>query len=139
MKRKMIWIAVLMAALAAAGACAAEERAPLLLATVQELLDYPDPLSAGAIPLSERLFAVAVPGTDLVVLVRPMIESEFASFQVQAIDAQLIGLQMLAATIVLPVVAPVDVAGLAPDLVALLQRAVNEISGFAVFAAAVSP
>jgi len=138
MKTQRVWIAVLVASLAA-GVCVGEERAPLLLATAQELLDYPDPLSAGAAALSERLFAVAVPGTDLVVLVRPMTESEFASFQVQAIDAQLIDLEMLAATIVLPVVAPVDVAGFAPDLVALLHRTINGISGFAVFDAALSP
>ena len=71
--------------------------------------------------------------TEAAVILRPLSEGEFGSFQVQAIDAQLIDLQMLAAAIVLPAVAPEDIAGFSGGLTEFLHRMVNEISGFAVF------
>jgi len=131
MKTKIVLLAVLIGALGV-GVCLGEE-SPFLLATVQELLDYPTPLSAAETPITERLFIADLPGTDLVVILRPITESEFGSFQVQAIDAEMIDRQMLAAAIVLPALAPADVAGFSDELVGFLHRTVNRISGFAVF------
>jgi len=113
-------------------ACLGEE-APLLLATAQELLEYPSPLSTEQTPLVERLFIVELPQTNLVVILRPISESEYGSFQVQSIDAQMIDLQILAAAIVLPAVTPSDVAAFPAQLQMRLRQAVNRISGFAVF------
>jgi len=132
MKTKAALLAILLAA-AGLGACHGEEEAPFVLATAQELLEYPAPLSAAETPLAERLFMVILQETNLVVILRPITEGEFGSFQVQAISAQVIDLQMLAAAIVLPAVAPEDIVGFSTDLVAFLHRMVNEISGFAVF------
>ena len=106
----------------------------MLLATAQEVLEYPSPLSTEQTPLDERLFVVELPETNLVVILRPISESEYGSFQVRSIDAQMIDLHMPAAAIVLPAVAPSDVAALPPQLQMLLRQAVNRISGFAVFA-----
>ncbi|MCD6135470.1 hypothetical protein J7J63_01975 [Candidatus Bipolaricaulota bacterium] len=79
------------------------------------------------------LFAVLLPRTDLVVIMRPITESEYGSFQVQAISHQIIEQEMLTAAIVVPGITPSDVAALPSDLVAFLQQQVNAISGFAVF------
>ena len=66
-------------------------------------------------------------------IMRPLTESEYASFQVQAIGYQIIEQEMLAAAIVMPVATPADVAAFSSDLVTFLQQQVNEISGFDVF------
>jgi len=68
-----------------------------------------------------------------VVIIRPITESEYGSFQVQAISHQIIEQEMLAAAIVVPGITPSDVAALPSDLVAFLQQQVNAISGFDVF------
>jgi hypothetical protein len=106
----------------------------LLLAESQDLLSYPFVLGVAQTPLEQRLFVAALPGADVAVILRPMTEAEYGSFQVQAIAAEMIEQQMLAAAIFLPVVAPEDVAMLPDDLVVFLQRMVNWISGFDVFA-----
>ena len=62
-----------------------------------------------------------------------MLEQEFGAFQVQSIAHEAIDAQMLAAVMVLPVIAPEDVFSFSSELVELLQRAVNQISGFPVF------
>ncbi len=103
------------------------------LATGQDLVRYP-----GIVPVSERqgeapLYAVLLPGTNLVVIIRPITESEYGSFQVQAISVQMIEQQMLAAAVVLPLMSESDVAALSTDLVVLLERQINEVSGFDVF------
>jgi len=112
---------------------------PFLLSTAQDLLSYPAPNATEARPLAERLFTVVLPSAAGSVILRPLSEEEFGSFQIQAIDAQLIDLQMLAVAIVLPAVAPADVAGLSAELIGFLHRMVNEISGFVVFADVLLP
>jgi len=116
-----------------ASVAAAADVVRFALASGQDLVRYP-----GIVPVSERqdaapLYAVVLPGTSLVVIIRPLTESEYGSFQVQAISAQMIEQQMLVAAIVLPLMNESDVAALSKDLVALLERQVNEISGFDVF------
>ena len=136
MRRKRI-IAVVGLAIVAGiiGAVAAQllEGTPYQLASVNNLTQYPLPMSPELIPLAERLYTLVLPDTDRAIVLRPLPESEYGSYQVQAIASQLIDQQMLAATIVLPLVSEVDVAAFNPDLIALLQQAVNQISGYAVF------
>jgi hypothetical protein len=67
------------------------------------------------------------------VILRPISESEYGSFQVQAIGYQLIEQQMLAAAIVSPLVGEADVAAFSQELIDFLQQQVNAISGFDVF------
>jgi len=67
------------------------------------------------------------------VILRPITESEYGTFQIQAIGIDIIERQMLAAAIVLPFVDESDVAGFTPDLIAFLGEQVNAISGFEVF------
>ena len=112
---------------------------PFLLFTAQDLLNYPSPNATEEPPLAERLFTVVLPSAEASVILRALSEEEFGSFQIQAIDAQLIDLQMLAAAIVLPAVAPADVAGFSAELIGFLHRMVNEISGFIVFADVLLP
>jgi hypothetical protein len=52
---------------------------------------------------------------------------------VQAVGWEVIEREMLAATVVEPAMTPADVAEIPLALSALLQRAVNEASGFEVF------
>jgi len=80
-----------------------------------------------------RLFAVAIPGSDLAVILRPITESEYGAFQVQAIGYEIIERQMLAAAIVLPRAVEQDVAVFSLELVGFLRQQVNAISGFEVF------
>lgn len=76
---------------------------------------------------------MVLPDTNLAVILRPISEAEYGSFQVQAIGYQIIERQMLAPAIVLPTISEEDVASLDPTLVRFLKRQVNIISGFAVF------
>jgi len=108
------------------------EEPTLLVATVEDLTQYPNIVQEEGL-LSRLLYAARLPQTDLVVVLRPITESEYASFQVQAIGYEIIERQMLAAALVLPVVDEVDVASFPPELVSFLQQKVNEISGFEVF------
>lgn len=103
------------------------------IASLQDLLQYPHPVPASERSLDQELYVTTLPDSDLVVILRPITESEYGSFQIQAIGYEIIERQMLAAAIVLPLVSEADVAGFAPELVAFLQQQVNIISGFAVF------
>lgn len=111
---------------------AAQVETPLLpVAGLGELLAYP-----AAVPSSERstaFYAVTPPESDFVVVLRPIEESEYGSFQVQAVGYQIVEQEMLAAAIVLPFVTPADVAGFSQALSDFLKVRVNEISGYAVF------
>lgn len=109
------------------------EGIPYLLAGLDELTSYPQSLSAERASVADRVYAVVLPETERVVLLRPILETEYGSFQVQAINSQLIDAQMLAAAIVLPVIAPEDVFAFSEELLVLLQRSVNQISGYPVF------
>jgi hypothetical protein len=66
-------------------------------------------------------------------VLRAMPRSEWGSFQVRAVSWDVIEREMLAAAVVQPAITPADAAGIAPDLSALLKRAINEASGFEVF------
>lgn len=109
------------------------EGIPYLLAGLDDLANYPQLLPAERNPAAERIYAIVLPETERVVLLRPIPETEYGSFQVQAIAPELIDAQMLAAAMVLPVVAPEDLFAFSDELLVLLQTAVNQISGFPVF------
>lgn len=104
-----------------------------LLAGLDDLASYPQPLPAERVSVAERIYAIVLPETERVVLLRPILETEYGSFQVQAIAPELIDAQMLAAAMVLPAIAVEDVFAFSDELLVLLQTAVNQISGFAVF------
>jgi len=78
-------------------------------------------------------YAVRLPNSDWVVVVRPLDQSEVASYQVQAIAPQLIEWQLLAAAIVSPPTDELDVASLPAELVRYLEGKINDLSGFEVF------
>ncbi len=100
------------------------------LSSLADLYAYPNALPSERAP---DLYVTALPVGELVVVLRPISESEYGSFQVQAIGYQMIEQEMLAAAIALPFVTPADVAGFSKELSDFLKRRVNEISGFAVF------
>jgi len=109
------------------------EGIPYLLAGLDDLASYPQPLSAERISVEVRIYAIVLPETEQVVLLRPIQKTEYGSFQIQAIAPELIDAQMLAAAMVPPVIAPEDVFAFSGELLVLLQTAVNQISGFLVF------
>jgi hypothetical protein len=80
-----------------------------------------------------RLFVLCLPRGAGAVVLRAMPRSEWGSFQVRAVSWEVIECEMLAATVVQPAITPADAAGIAPDLSALLKRAINEASGLEVF------
>lgn len=104
------------------------------LAELQDLLIYPDGLPEN-VEIVGALFVVCLPMNDLAVILRPISESEYGTYQIRAIGYEIIECQMLAAAIVLPHVAEEDVAGFDPELVRFLKQQVNVISGFEVFEA----
>jgi|GEM_PF-5477219 len=107
------------------------EESVLSVAEVEDLLQYPTVFQEEG--LSRSFYTVRLPQTELVVVLRPITEDKYASFQVRAIGYEIIEQQMLAAALVLPAVDEVDVAGFPSELVSFLQQKVNEISGFEVF------
>lgn len=102
------------------------------IAGVGDLLSFPRVIPADE-EGEQQLLAVLLPGTKRVLIMRPISEGEYGSFQVQAIGYQVIEQEMLAAAIVMPVVTLSDVAAFSSDLVTFLQQQVNAISGFDVF------
>ncbi len=103
------------------------------VATLTDLLSYPQSVPTSTRPAEQLLYVTTIPESDLVVVFRPITESEYGAFQVQAIGYQIIERQMLAAAIVLPFVTEADIAGFSPKLVTFLEQQVNAISGFSVF------
>ena len=103
------------------------------LANLGDLVLYPDTISENELTPGGHLFTACLPGSNLAVILRPITESEYGTFQIQAIGIDIIERQMLAAAIVLPFVDESDVAGFTPDLIAFLREQVNAISGFEVF------
>ena len=102
------------------------------IADTEDLLSFPRVASHDE-QQAEQLFAVLLSGTDRVLIMRPITQSEYGSFQVQASGYQIIEQEMLAAAIVMPIVTPADVAAFSSDLVTFLRQQVNKISGFDVF------
>ena len=134
MKSSVITIALLLVVLGGLCSSGAEtEGVAYRLADAQELLEYPDSLSDGPPAFAMGLYVAVLPEVDLVVILRPITESEYGSHQIQAVSSQMIDQQLLAAALVLPVVTAGDVAAFSLDLVLFLQEIVNRISGFDVF------
>ena len=135
--RRKVWPIGLLIVIVVASPClvSALGGEPFLhrMANLDELVCYPEVAPESEIPLDQQLFVTALPGTSLVIMLRPISESEYGSFQIQAIGYDIIELQMLAAAFVLPVVTEGDIAALAPELVEFLKQQVNTISGFEVF------
>lgn len=104
------------------------ETPALSIATLADLKAYPD-----VRPNAGRWVAVRLPQNDQWVVLRPLEQSEYNSFQVRAIAPELIDWQMLAAALVLPQLDEVDFSTLPPDAVFFLKARVNQISGFEVF------
>ena len=107
-----------------------ESAIPSLITGVDELIEYPQP-----VPPSEAagLYVVVLPRTDRAVLLRPITEEEFGSYQVQAIAAEMIAHQLLAAAFVVPVVSEQDAAAFPIELARFLKETVNRSSRFTVF------
>lgn len=106
------------------------------LATVEELRAYDVGIGALApaeIPPNARSARVRLPESRLYVELRGLSESEYNSFMVQGVGIEMIERQMLAAAFVAPALPEGDMDALSPDLARFLKRAVNELSGFAVF------
>ncbi len=104
----------------------------LRVATSEDLSRFPEVAQEAGLP-EGRLYAVRLPQTDLFIVLRPLTESEYASFQVKAVGYEIIEREMLAAAFVLPKIAEPEVASFPPELVSFLQERVNRISGFGVF------
>ncbi len=79
------------------------------------------------------LYVLVIPEPELAVIIRPLSLEEYGAFQIQAIDHLLIERQMVAAALVLPRLDEGEIPSLPPAVVALIERAVNEVSGFVVF------
>ena len=102
------------------------------LARLSDFEAYPNAAKISGMA-EEGLVAVVLPGTDVAVILRPIPWEEYGSYQIQAVGHEIIELQMLAAAIVVPSVTESDVTALSSELIDLLQRQVNAISGYAVF------
>jgi len=72
------------------------------------------------------------------VVIRPITEEEYGSYEIQATGHEIIEQQLLAAAIVLPALSPSDVAGFSDPLADYLKRMVNWVSGFSVFSGILS-
>ncbi len=138
MCRKIVLLSVLLVSAAVLLGAGDGANVPRPIATPGELLQYPLPLYDEGIPLSERLFVVALPESDLAVVIRPITEEEYGSYEVQAIGHEMIEQELLAAAIVLPALCPSDVAGFSAELADYLKGMVNWISGFSVFSGPLS-
>jgi len=136
MKRRAVILCVLLVPLAAA--LGAGDDIPYPIATPGELVQYPIPLYGEETPLLERLFVVVLPEGELAVVIRPISEEEYGSYQVRAIAPEMIEQELLAAAIVLPALCPSDVAGFSAELAGYLKGMVNWISGFSVFSGILS-
>lgn len=104
-------------------------------ATVEDLKAYDAAIGALApeTPAGVPTARVRLPESGLYVELRGLSESEYNSFMVQGVGIELIERQMLAAAFVQPAMTAADVGALAPGLGRFLKRAINALSGFAVF------
>ena len=84
------------------------------VADLQSLYEYPDG-EASEIVAIERHYAVVLPGTDLAVLLRPISEEEYGSYQIRAIAYEIIEWEMLAAAFIEPKLEAGDIAGQGED------------------------
>lgn len=129
MKRRIVGCLALVAFVGTLGLGEVPDSMPYPVAGLDELVNY----SLDLDPDEPELYSFILPGTRLAVLLRPISESEFGSYQVQAVAIEIVEAQMLAASLVLPVATGSDVLVFPEEVRRVLQRVVNEISGFAVF------
>ena len=78
-------------------------------------------------------FYVLLLPQEKALVLRPLSQEEFASFQIRAVGYELIEREMLAACIVLPELSAGEVAQIPREILSVIKRAVNTISGFEVF------
>jgi len=128
-------VALFLVVVGASTVCAAGQQQLVLITSVDELVQYP----AGSVAISSKLHVIVLPGTEQAVLLRSITDAEYRSSQVQAIGAQMIDHQLLAAAFVVPVVVEQDVPLLSDELFHFLKETVNRISGFTVFSDVVAP
>ena len=133
MRKKGLILAIALMLVATTTNISVAEVISYTIADTEDLISFPQIASHDQKQAEQQLFAVLLPGTERALIMRPITESEYGSYQVQAIGYQVIEQEMLAAAIVMPIITPADVAALSPDLVTFLQQRVNEISGFDVF------
>ncbi len=112
-----------------------DEQSPSLfrVAAVADLVHYPQEAPPSDEALEPPSYAVVLPGTELAVVLRPITQGEYGSFQVRAIGYEIIEREMLAAAFVLPHVTAGEIAGFPPDLLRFFREGVNALSGFEVF------
>lgn len=104
-----------------------------LVARAEDLAAFPTAAPEGKKPAEGREYAVSLPESDLVVVLRPITREEYGSYQVRAVSYEMIEREMLAAATVLPSLDAGEVAGLPASLVGFLRSQVNVLSGFEVF------
>jgi len=103
------------------------------VACIDDLVGYPNAvLEEGKAPEGQS-YAVSLPGSALVVVLRPIPRGEYFSYQVRAISYDVIELEMLAAAVILPALEISDIAALPASLVGFLRGEVNALSGYRVF------
>jgi hypothetical protein len=106
------------------------------IASAEDLLADPAGVLEEEAVSSNAFYAVSLPASPLVVILRPLPREEYNSYQVRAVSYDVIEREMLAAAVVLPVLEMGDVAALPASLIAFLRNAVNDLSGYHVFAPA---
>ncbi len=107
----------------------------LTLATVEDLLDYPNrpSLALPELPEGIRIQKVRLPSSDLYVVLRGLSEQEHASFMIRAVGYEVLEKEMIAAAFITPQATESDVSGFSPELLLYLKTKINELSGFDVF------
>lgn len=103
------------------------------VASVDDLRVYPAVGTEEGEDSAARSYAVALPGSPLVVILRSIPREEYFSYQVRAVGYDVIEREMLAAAVILPPLEIGDVSSLPAPLVAFLQSEVNNLSGYDVF------
>ncbi|MCX6094980.1 MAG: hypothetical protein NTY63_09210 [Candidatus Bipolaricaulota bacterium] len=103
------------------------------VACVDDLLVYPAVGTEEGEASGARSYAVSLPGSPLVVILRSIPREEYFSYQVRAVGYDVIEREMLAAAVILPPLEIADVSSLPASLVVFLQSEVNNLSGYDVF------
>lgn len=103
------------------------------VACAEELASRHAVAPEGGLVLCSGLYAVPLPASELVVILRPLSREEHNSYQVRAVSYDVIEREMLAAAVVLPVLEIGDIVALPASLIVFLRGAVNDLSGYQVF------
>jgi hypothetical protein len=133
---KVIAVLGFLAALLAAstlGPAASRDTDPMVLrvANAEDLLSRAEKGGMGA--PATRSYVVALPASDLVVIVRPIPREEYSSYQVRAVSYDIIEHEMLSSALVSPTLDVGEIASLPASLVAFLRGVVSDLSGYEVF------